>query len=116
MGELVAVGQHECVTCVSCATTFAFIHAACPRCVQDARVETLREALEALNALRSNIVGTQSASWSNTVYPLVAILNAAGLEQFDPSEEQLRQHMGCYGGAGGYPGREYAALEGASDE
>lgn len=64
------------------------------------------EALEALNALRSNIVGTQRASWSNVAYPLVAILNAAGLEQFDPSEEQLRQHMDCYGGAGGYPGHE----------
>lgn len=64
------------------------------------------EALEALNTLRSNIVGTQRGSWSNTMYPLVAILNAAGLEQFDPSEEQLRQHMDCYGGAGGYPGHE----------
>lgn len=63
-----------------------------------------REALEALNTLRSNIVATQSASWANTVYPLVAILNATGLEQFDPTEEQLREHVEAYGGAGGYPG------------
>lgn len=65
---------------------------------------TRDEALDAINALRSNVIGTQSASWSNTMYPLVAILNAAGIEQFDPTEEQLRQHMDCYGGAGGYPG------------
>lgn len=65
---------------------------------------TRDEALEALNALRSNVIGTQSASWSNAMYPFVAILNTAGLEQFDPTEEQMRQHMNCYGGAGGYPG------------
>lgn len=67
---------------------------------------SLEEALSAINALRSNVVGSQSAGWSNLMYPLVAILNAAGLEQFDPSEEQLRHHMDCYGGAGGYPGHE----------
>lgn len=65
---------------------------------------TEAKALAALNALRSNVVGTQSASWSNTMYPFVAILNAAGLVQVDPSEDDLRQHMDCYGGAGGYPG------------
>lgn len=66
---------------------------------------TAEEALMALNELRSNIVGTQSASWSNTMYPLVAILDAAGMEVFDSSEEQLAQHLSCYGGAGGYPGQ-----------
>lgn len=69
-------------------------------------------ALAALNALRSNIVATQSASWSNTMYPLVAILNAAGIEMFDSTDQQMREHMDCYGGAGGYPGnlkREAAA-------
>lgn len=65
---------------------------------------TEHEALEALNALRSNVIGTQSASWSNAMYPFVAILNEAGFEQFDPTEAQLREHMDCYGGAGGYPG------------
>jgi hypothetical protein len=38
------------------------------------------------------------------MYPLVAILNAAGMELFDSSEEQMAQHYDCYGGAGGYPG------------
>lgn len=63
-----------------------------------------KETLEALNALRSNVVGTQRAGWSNTIYPLVAILNAVGFEQFNPTEEEMRQHLDCYGGAGGYPG------------
>ncbi|HYT45058.1 MAG TPA: hypothetical protein VEP90_22210 [Methylomirabilota bacterium] len=62
------------------------------------------EALEALNMLRSNIIATQSASWSNTMYPLVAILNEAGIEQLDATEEQKLEHKNCYGGAGGYPG------------
>lgn len=61
------------------------------------------EALEALNALRSNIIGTQAAGWSNTVYPLVAILNAAGYEFTQPTDEQMREHLSCYGGAGGFP-------------
>jgi len=65
---------------------------------------TEREALEALNSLRSNIVATQSASWSNAAYPLVAILDAAGFEYVEPSQEEMAEHFSCYGGAGGYPG------------
>ena len=64
------------------------------------------EALEAINTLRSNVIGTQSAGWSNTMYPLVAILNDAGFEYIKPTEEQIRHHLNCYGGAGGYPGNE----------
>lgn len=64
-----------------------------------------QEALDALNELRSNMVSTQSASWSNMCYPIVAILNAAGMVQFDSTPEQMEQHAHCYGGAGGYPGR-----------
>lgn len=67
-------------------------------------VLALTDVLRTLNELRSNIIGTQSSTWSNTLYPFVAILNDAGLEQFDPTEDQMRQHMDCYGGAGGYPG------------
>jgi hypothetical protein len=63
-----------------------------------------QEALETLNQLRSNIIATQSASWSNTVYPLVAILNAAGFELVDSTKEQQAEHLKAYGGAGGYPG------------
>lgn len=70
--------------------------------------EKCLDALEALNALRSNVVGTQNAGWSNTIYPFVAILNEAGLEQFDPSEEQLGEHWRAYGGAGGYPGHPHS--------
>lgn len=62
-------------------------------------------ALRAINELRSNIIATQSASWSNTVYPLVAILNKAGYEQVDSTEKQKLEHTDCYGGAGGYPGK-----------
>ncbi len=35
--RLVAVGEHECVTCHRCACTFARVHPACPRCSQEAR-------------------------------------------------------------------------------
>jgi len=66
---------------------------------------TPEEALEALNELRSNLIFSQSVSWSNTIYPLVAILNAAGMEYDENrTEEQFAQHVSCYGGAGGYPG------------
>lgn len=65
---------------------------------------TADEALDALNELRSNVITTQDASWSNLVYPLVAILNATGREVFTSSDEQAREHRIAYGGAGGYPG------------
>lgn len=67
---------------------------------------TPEEALVALNTLRSNVIATQSAGWSNLVYPLVSILNDAGMELFEPTKEQLAQHQAAYGGAGRYPGRE----------
>lgn len=66
---------------------------------------TEHEALVALNRLRSNVIATQSASWSNLAYPLVAILNAAGFDLIeDVSVEQQAEHLATYGGAGGYPG------------
>lgn len=66
---------------------------------------TEREALEALNQLRSNVVATQSASWSNVAYPLVAILDAAGFHLNEVvTDEQVAEHFDTYGGAGGYPG------------
>ena len=68
---------------------------------------TEREALEALNELRSNVVFTQSATWSNVMYPLVAILNAAGFElNENPSDDQVANHLFGYGGGGGFPGHE----------
>jgi hypothetical protein len=64
-----------------------------------------REALKAINELRSNIIATQSAGWSNTIYPLVAILNAAGFEvDSDVGNDAQVDHLHCYGGAGGWPG------------
>lgn len=64
-----------------------------------------REALEAINQLRSNVVATQSAGWSNLMYPLVAILDAAGFEvDREPTDEQVADHFSTYGGAGGFPG------------
>ncbi len=61
------------------------------------------EALAAINALRCNIIGAQDASWSNMVYPLVAILNAAGFIYEAPTEADMDEHRACYGGAGGFP-------------
>ena len=63
-----------------------------------------KEALDLINELRSNVISTQNAGWSNLIYLLFAILNDAGLELFESTEEQKRQHLDCYGGAGGYPG------------
>lgn len=41
------------------------------------------------------------------MYPLVAILNEAGLELIEEvSEEEKEEHLNCYGGAGGWPGNE----------
>lgn len=61
------------------------------------------DALVALNYLRSNITATQRAGWSDTIYPLVAILNAAGFVDTPPTEEQKRERLATYGGAGKYP-------------
>jgi hypothetical protein len=65
---------------------------------------TITEAMDAINTLRSEVIATQNAGWSTTIYPLVAILNAAGYEQFDPTEKQIDEYLDCHGGAGGYPG------------
>lgn len=65
---------------------------------------TITEAMDAINTLRSEVITTQNAGWSTTIYPLVAILNAAGYEQFDPTEKQITEYLDCHGGAGGYPG------------
>lgn len=44
-----------------------------------AESEQLRAALEAINVLRDEIIRTQSIGWSRTVYPLVKILDDAGI-------------------------------------
>jgi hypothetical protein len=64
---------------------------------------TVEEALERINRLRSNVVATQSASWSNMLYPLVAILDAAGLSVEGATDAQRAEHLACYGGAGHMP-------------
>jgi hypothetical protein len=64
---------------------------------------TVEEALERINRLRSNVVATQSASWSNMLYPLVAILDAAGLSVEGATDAQRTEHLACYGGAGHMP-------------
>jgi len=61
------------------------------------------EALTLINQMRSNVIGTQRASWSNSMYPLVAILNAAGYELHGTTPESEAEHLNCYGGAGGMP-------------
>jgi hypothetical protein len=68
-----------------------------------AELARLRLAMAKLNRLRSNIVATQSASWSNAMYPMVAILNEAGYEVEGATEGQEQEHLHCYGGAGGMP-------------
>jgi len=45
------VGEHECATCKRCATTYAIVHPACPKCAERDRVEAelsrLREQRDA---------------------------------------------------------------------
>lgn len=68
------------------------------------RVAELEEALNELNKLRSNVIATQSAGWSNQIYPMVAILNRAGFEvDRDVPTEDKAMHLVAYGGAGGTP-------------
>lgn len=69
----------------------------------EAENERLRTALIKLNRLRSNVVATQNASWSNMMYPLVAILDEAGYGVQGATEEQKKEHLACYGGAGKTP-------------
>ena len=45
--RLIAVGLHECVTCLRCATTFAAVHPACPYCSAREEIERYRRALSA---------------------------------------------------------------------
>jgi hypothetical protein len=44
--SLIDVGEHECVTCTRCATTFAKVHPACPECTAQDEIERLREAYD----------------------------------------------------------------------
>lgn len=80
------------------------LHSPEPPTVAEQELFNLRAAMEAINTLRSEVIATQSAGWSETIYPLVAILDAAGYKQFDPTEQQLNEYKDCHGGAGGYPG------------
>lgn len=45
-----------------------------------AKREVFERALEKINAIRNNIVGSQSLNWSEHAYPLVAALDVAGIE------------------------------------
>lgn len=68
-----------------------------------AELDRLRVAVAKLNRLRSNVIATQNASWSNSLYPLVAILDEAGCEVQGATDEQREEHLHCYGGAGRTP-------------
>ncbi len=45
-----------------------------------AKLEAAEKALDKINDIRNNIVGLQKINWSEHIYPLVAALNAAGLQ------------------------------------
>lgn len=46
------------------------------------------EALEGINKIRNSIVGLQNINWSEHIYPLVSLLNRAGIEGFDYPENR----------------------------
>ena len=49
---LIEVGEHQCLTCTRCSTTFARVHPACPSCSQEFRAraenERLRKVVESI--------------------------------------------------------------------
>jgi DNA repair exonuclease SbcCD ATPase subunit len=58
------------------------------KALQDAIDELVaaRVALEVINGIRNSVVGLQRLSWSEHIYPLVAALDAAGMEGLDYPE------------------------------
>lgn len=57
-----------------------------------AEVMRLTHVLDKINALRNDVVGQQSAGISNLAYPLVAILDEAGLkgEGYEKARKRMR--------------------------
>ena len=55
------------------------------------RLDVMQKALNEINALRNDVVGSQRAGWSSLVYPLVAILEEAGFEGegYDVAHERI---------------------------
>lgn len=55
-------------------------------------IERLNVALNKINDIRNDVIGSQRAGWSNMVYPLVAILEEAGFEGegYDVARERIR--------------------------
>jgi hypothetical protein len=52
-----------------------------------ARAEAAETALLKLNVVRDQVIRTQRAGWSSVIYPLVKILNEAGIESTVTDEE-----------------------------
>jgi len=57
-----------------------------------ARAERAEAALAKVNAIRNSIIGSQTVNWSEHVYPLVAALDAAGVEGL--GYEEARRSVG----------------------
>lgn len=68
-----------------------------------AELDLLRVVMAKMNRLRSNVIATQNASWSNMMYTFVAILGEAGYELEGATDAQCEEHLACYGGAGKTP-------------
>lgn len=47
---------------------------------------THEQALEGINKIRNSIVGLQTINWSEHIFPLVALLNRAGIEGLEYPE------------------------------
>src|SRR5207302_2376971 len=52
--------------------------------------ERMEMALGRINEIRNSIIGLQTVNWSEHIYPLVAALNAAGVEGLHYPEAQQR--------------------------
>jgi hypothetical protein len=61
------VGEHECVTCPRCATTYAKVHPACPRCSSAARAVAAETALAEAKRERDEWKNAQWAAAEDAV-------------------------------------------------
>jgi hypothetical protein len=58
----------------------------------EVRISELEAALNAINDIRNSIIGLQTINWSEHIYPLVEVLDNAGIEGM--GYPKAREHFG----------------------
>jgi len=62
---------------------------------KDAELAKLKLTLHKINDIRNSIIGFQALNWSEHAYPLVAALNAAGIQGMDFPEARIKFKLIC---------------------